>query len=115
MRQRVPTLYTDLTAGADAANALVYGTNSIPYVLKRGDIVEIIVNNDDPGKHPFHLHGHNFQVVERSEEEAGFFNGSVPYDFPAVPVKRGQASRWCAVASLGAGEIIRTIAHCQGI
>ncbi|KAH0565751.1 hypothetical protein GP486_000848 [Trichoglossum hirsutum] len=84
----VPTLFTALTTGADATNPLVYGINSNPYILKKGDVIEITVNNDDPGKHPFHLHGHNFQVVMRSEEEAGFFNSSIPYDPPEKPMRR---------------------------
>ncbi|KAH0541524.1 hypothetical protein FGG08_003999 [Glutinoglossum americanum] len=88
MKQKVPTLYTALTTGTDTTNALVYGINTNPYILKKDDVVEIIVNNDDPGKHPFHLHGHNFQVVTRSEEDGGFFNGSTPHNFPAVPMKR---------------------------
>jgi iron transport multicopper oxidase len=37
-------------------------------------VVEIVLNNDDPGKHPFHLHGHEFQVVARSDDDAGAWN-----------------------------------------
>lgn len=29
------------------------------------DVIEVIINNDDGGTHPFHLHGHNFQVISR--------------------------------------------------
>lgn len=36
--------------------------------------MEIILNNNDAGKHPFHLHGHVFQVAARSAADAGFFD-----------------------------------------
>lgn len=46
------------------------------------------MNNDDAGKHPFHLHGHNFQVVQRSEENAGHYDASNHTAFPPVPMRR---------------------------
>ncbi|KAK0705353.1 Cupredoxin [Lasiosphaeris hirsuta] len=87
---KVPTLYTALTSGETATNPTVYGEYTHPFVLDKGQIVEIIVNNIDPGKHPFHLHGHNFQAVWRSEDEAGTFQDSnVTADsFPAIPMRR---------------------------
>ena len=60
--------------------------NTNAFLLKKGEIVEIIVNNDDKGRHPFHLHGHSFQTVSRSEEAAGFYNGTGT--FPKVPMRR---------------------------
>ena len=89
-RPNVPSLYTALTAGDMATNPLVYGSHTNTHVLEKGEIVEIVVNNLDPGKHPFHLHGHNFQVVYRSEEEAGTFqdSGVKEEDFPDVPPMR---------------------------
>ena len=68
----VPTLYSVLTTGDDATNATVYGQYTNPFVLKKGDVIELILNNNDGGKHPFHLHGHNFQAVYRSPPNAGF-------------------------------------------
>ena len=82
----VPTLYTAISAGELADNATVYGVNTNPYVLKHNQIIEIVLNNNDPGRHPFHLHGHDFQLVVRSEEEAGFYVGNET--FPAVPMRR---------------------------
>ena len=82
----VPTLYTALSAGELADNTTVYGVNTNPYVLKHNQIIEIVLNNNDPGRHPFHLHGHAFQTVVRSEEEAGFYVGNET--FPAVPMRR---------------------------
>ena len=88
--QKVPTLYTALTTREFATNPLVYGVNSNSFVLNHMDVVEIILNNNDPGKHPFHLHGHNFQLVHRSEDDAGAFDSSsVPEaNMPEVPMKR---------------------------
>jgi iron transport multicopper oxidase len=76
--------------GEYATNPLVYGTYTNPQMLKAGQVVEIIVNNNDKGKHPFHLHGHNFQVVSRSDDNAGSFNGTVGDndDTPEIPMRR---------------------------
>ena len=48
--------------------------------------MEIILNSRDPGKHPFHLHGHNFQAIARSEPDEGPYANNVT--FPAVPMRR---------------------------
>ncbi|TQN65365.1 Iron transport multicopper oxidase fetC [Colletotrichum shisoi] len=90
---KVPSLYTALTVGAaHAADPRVYGTYTIPHVLRRNDVVEIVLNNEDDGKHPFHLHGHQFQVIHRSDEDAGAFaNGSGSGSgvaFPRYPMRR---------------------------
>lgn len=62
-------------------------------MLKKDEIVQIILNNIDPGKHPFHLHGHNFQVVWRSDDEAGTFEDSniTAADFAPIPMRRDTA------------------------
>ncbi|AAS52052.1 ADR132Wp [Eremothecium gossypii ATCC 10895] len=67
---KVPTLMTVLSAGDKATNPLVYGTNTNAHVLEHNDIVEIVINNKDTGRHPFHLHGHVFQVVARGPTAA---------------------------------------------
>lgn len=64
---KVPTLMTVLSSGEYAGDAEIYGSNTNTYVLQHNEVVEIVLNNMDPGKHPFHLHGHNFQVISRSE------------------------------------------------
>lgn len=79
-----------LSAGELATNPQVYGTYTHPFVLEKDQIVEIIVDNLDTGKHPFHLHGHAFQAVWRSEEDAGTFADSnvTSADFSPVPMRR---------------------------
>ncbi|SGZ52816.1 CIC11C00000002709 [Sungouiella intermedia] len=64
---KVPTLYTVLSSGDLATNPAIYGSNTNTFVLLHGEVVEIVLNNMDPGLHPFHLHGHTFQVISRSE------------------------------------------------
>ena len=84
----------------------MYGEFSHPFVLDHLQTVEIVVNNHgehchdlvnvkanenlDSGKHPFHLHGHNFQAIARSEEEAGDFDATnaTQTDYPTTPVRR---------------------------
>jgi iron transport multicopper oxidase len=86
---KVPTLYSALTIGDAANNATPYGVNTNSFILEKGQVVEIVLNNDDPGKHPFHLHGHNFQVVYRSGDDAGFFpDNMTESDFATVPMRR---------------------------
>lgn len=87
---KVPTLYTVLSAGDLATTAEIYGSYTRSLVLEKGQVVQIVVDNDDTGKHPFHLHGHNVQVVWRSEEDAGFFADSnvTESDFPQIPMRR---------------------------
>ncbi|KAL8916107.1 MAG: hypothetical protein Q9208_008703 [Pyrenodesmia sp. 3 TL-2023] len=86
VRPKVPTLYSALTAGPEASNPAIYGANTIPFVLQKNEVVEIVLNSMDPGKHPFHLHGHAFQTVVRSQEEAGVYVGNET--FPEFPMRR---------------------------
>lgn len=83
---KVPTLYSVLSSGDLATNPQVYGVNSNSFVLDYGQTVEIILNNYDTGKHPFHLHGHSFQVVARSDDDGGPYANNVT--FPSTPMRR---------------------------
>ncbi|ROT37827.1 iron transport multicopper oxidase FET3 [Sodiomyces alkalinus F11] len=86
---KVPSLYSALTVGPDhAANPRVYGTNTIPHVLSHNAVIQIVLNNGDDGDHPFHLHGHNFQVIHRSPPDAGVFIEDEGISFPPVPMRR---------------------------
>lgn len=100
---KVPTLTTALTSGKFGKDPRIYGDNINSYVFEKGEIIEIVLNNYDTGKHPFHLHGHNFQVVQKSpafHEDEDFpdedqdkmtvpYNESAPLmDFPLHPVTR---------------------------
>ncbi|KAM6477817.1 Cupredoxin [Trichoderma sp. SZMC 28011] len=95
-KPKVPSLYTAMSTGDLADNAAVYGEFTHPFVLKKGEIVQIVVNNLDSGRHPFHLHGHAFQAIHRSEEEAGTFEdeGVSESDYPSVPMRRDTLVIW---------------------
>lgn len=84
---KVPTLYTVLSGGELATNEQIYGTYTNTFVLHKDEIVQIVLNNLDDGRHPFHLHGHQFQVLHRSEEDDGEFE-EAEVEFPAVPMRR---------------------------
>jgi iron transport multicopper oxidase len=77
-----------MSSGADAVNPAIYGEYTHPFVLDQDQIVEIVVNNHDVGKHPFHLHGHNFQAIWRSDENAGDYDPTTNISFPAIPMRR---------------------------
>lgn len=92
---KVPTLYTVMSSGSLATNAAIYGSNTNTFVLQHNEVVEIVVNNMDPGLHPFHLHGHTFQVISRSEgtdddDNPQVYNSldSLHTKFPARPMMR---------------------------
>ena len=92
---KVPTLYSVLSSGEHATNPAIYGSNTNTFVLQDGEIVEIVVNNMDPGLHPFHLHGHTFQLISRSEgtdddENPQIYNALNPHhtNFPEHPLVR---------------------------
>ncbi|KAJ5098279.1 hypothetical protein N7532_005280 [Penicillium argentinense] len=96
---KVPALYTVLSSGNYSTDATIYGEYTQPTVLKKNQVVEIILNNGDTGSHPFHLHGHNFQLVDRAPGYGEHFydyldGGPVAYDasnhgdFPQYPMRR---------------------------
>ncbi|TDZ34291.1 Iron transport multicopper oxidase FET3 [Colletotrichum spinosum] len=93
---KVPSLYTALTAGDLAENPQVYGAYTHSFVLKKNQIVQIVVNNLDTGRHPFHLHGHHFQALYRGKESSGTFENAnvTSVDFPQVPMRRDTLVIW---------------------
>lgn len=85
---KVPTLYSVLTSGPMATNPSIYGRDTNSFVLGHNEVIELVLNNNDPGKHPFHLHGHTFQTVVRSDNDAGYYDPSNHTAFPQVPMRR---------------------------
>ncbi|KAI8079499.1 multicopper oxidase-domain-containing protein [Gilbertella persicaria] len=63
----VPSLHTVLSIGDLANNTLVYGPQSQVSIFPLHQVVELVINNLDDGIHPFHLHGHVFQVIGRGQ------------------------------------------------
>ena len=104
---KVPSLYSVLSAPSNdvAADAAIYGDYTHAVVLAHNDVVQIVVDNNDTGTHPFHLHGHNFQLLDRAPAYGPDFYsfvdaddaGPVNYDpqnhnpFPQFPARRDAA------------------------
>ncbi|KAG5721430.1 Iron transport multicopper oxidase fio1 [Termitomyces sp. T112] len=61
----VPAIFSELTLGENSTVAMAYGPTS--FVLDHLDVIDIVIKNGDAGKHPFHLHGHKYQIVNRAE------------------------------------------------
>ncbi|KAI6021056.1 Fet3 ferroxidase [Pisolithus marmoratus] len=59
----VPAIMSELSLGSNATVQKAYGPYS--FVLDHLDVVDIVVKNLDTNHHPFHLHGHKFQIVNR--------------------------------------------------
>lgn len=70
--QTVPTLYTALSVGEANRDPRVYGQVN-PFILDIGDVVQIVINNNDTGIHPYHLHGHQFQILDLPPKDAGIW------------------------------------------
>lgn len=97
---KVPTLYTVLSSGNQSNDQIIYGEFTHATVLEKGQVVQIVLNNNDTGTHPFHLHGHNFQMLDRQPSYGPEFykykNASAPlaFDpsnhtaFPQYPARR---------------------------
>lgn len=112
---KVPTLYTVMSAGELATNPLIYGEFTHPYVLSKGEVVEIILNNADSGVHPFHLHGHVFQVLYRSpaydDDDITYYDpNSDDIVFPKYPMRRDTVN-----ANPNGNFVIRFVADNPGV
>ena len=61
-----------------------------PFIVSYGDVVDIVVNNHDFVAHPFHLHGHHFQVLSRAATGTGDWPGAALADdkYNSVPPRR---------------------------
>ncbi|KAJ3406570.1 ferroxidase fet3 [Chytridiales sp. JEL 0842] len=93
----VPPLFSAISLDASTVETPeAYGRYTHPLVIPSTTqntttttlipVVEIILINDDPGNHPFHLHGHTFQILHKSTEP---YDPSVPLPtFPENPVRR---------------------------
>ncbi|KAI8953476.1 Cupredoxin [Xylaria longipes] len=83
--QRVPTLYSVLSLGGNSTEISAYGQVSA-FTIGYGEVLEIIINNHDDAIHPFHLHGHQFQIIERPRSNAG--NWTRTGVVPDIPIRR---------------------------
>ncbi|KAK4153229.1 multicopper oxidase [Chaetomidium leptoderma] len=72
--QQVPTLYSAATTGDNNTDPTIYGQVN-PFIVDYGNTVQIVVNNIDAASHPFHLHGHHFQILDRPSSGTGSWPG----------------------------------------
>ncbi|WVR04611.1 hypothetical protein IAU60_001622 [Kwoniella sp. DSM 27419] len=63
---KTPSVFTALTMGNDAFRSDVYGRMTNAYTYPHMANIQLTVYNWDAGPHPFHFHGHEFQVVQKS-------------------------------------------------
>lgn len=106
--QDVPTLYTVVTTGDSNTNPIVYGQVN-PQIVEKGAIVELVLNNLDVALHPFHLHGHQFQVIERPLSGAGTWPGTT------TPSSANPASRDTVTVYGDSYVVIRFVADNPGV
>lgn len=88
----MPTLYTALSLNSTYdVNPIVYSETN-PFIIKSGEVVEIVVNNINGNLHPWHTHGHSFQVIERTlpKQNGGIWPGTyyTLNNYTANPVVR---------------------------
>jgi len=99
-----PAMFTALTTGPECTNPAVYGNVSNTFILPHLHMIWLVINNGDEGGHPctipinlistvlnffvVHLHGHSFQVLYRSKDNAGFFQLDNIPEFPMNPMRR---------------------------
>lgn len=121
-KPKVPTLYTVKSSGDLATDETIYGDYTHSIVLEKNEVVEVIVNNQDTGTHPFHLHGHNFQLLDRypgygasfydydAGTEFATFDAENHTTFPTYPARRDTF-----VLPPGGYYVIRFIADNPGV
>lgn len=83
--QKVPALYSAASLGENNTQTEAYGPIGA-FVVEYGEVLEIVINNHNGAIHPFHLHGHQFQVLTRPESNAGNWSADVAIN--DVPPRR---------------------------
>ncbi|KAG0147254.1 hypothetical protein CROQUDRAFT_43212 [Cronartium quercuum f. sp. fusiforme G11] len=65
---QTPTLMTVESVQQDMLfNPRIYGPQTNAHILQYMEVIDLLVTNLDSGGHPFHLHGHKFQVIDRRQ------------------------------------------------
>ncbi|KAJ7698040.1 Cupredoxin, partial [Mycena rosella] len=82
-----PTLPTLLKIINGATVASDFNTSEHTFILKQGEVVELEIHGSDLGiTHPFHLHGHAFDIVKSA---SGPFNYVNPPRRDVIAVEQG--------------------------
>lgn len=101
LNQKVPSFYSAITTGHQSSDPEIYGQVN-PIVLKHGEIVEIVINNLNTNLHPWHMHGRQFQFLDRPDPGYGVFNGTFRPGYPhSAPIRRDtvmlQDNSWAVI------------------
>jgi iron transport multicopper oxidase len=111
---KVPTLYTVMSSGDLATNDAIYGEFTHTFVLQHNEVIQLVLNNNDGGSHPFHLHGHTFQVINRSpaydDDNPTSWDRNNHTAFPATPMRRDTV-----VAQPNGNFVLRFVADNPGV
>lgn len=109
---KIPTLLTVLSAPESLKkDARIYGSNTNTFILNKGDIIEIVLNNEDDNKHPMHMHGHQFQVVARSPA----FEDPVHYEPGTVELPENPLVRDTVYVDGNGYAVLRFVANNPGV
>ncbi|KAG6829746.1 hypothetical protein H0H92_003622 [Tricholoma furcatifolium] len=106
----VPAVLSEFTLGDNATVAGAYGPTT--FVLDHLDVVDIVIKNADTGKHPFHLHGHKYQIVGRS---ANYSSDDPTQNPPLVQVQSNPIRRDTVQIPSGSSVTLRVIADNPGV
>ncbi|KAI1438412.1 Cupredoxin [Xylaria sp. CBS 124048] len=85
--QKVPTLYSVASLGENNTEVEAYGQVGA-FTVGYGEVLEIVINNKDSAIHPFHLHGHQFQIIERPKSNKGSWSPTAARLIPSTPIRR---------------------------
>ncbi|ODO09662.1 hypothetical protein I350_01875 [Cryptococcus amylolentus CBS 6273] len=93
--QEPPTasIFTALTMGNNSFNPAIYGAQTHALTYPHMSNIQLTVFNWDSGPHPFHFHGHEFQVVQKSfdvtsDDEEENPNGGEVTEGQSNPMRR---------------------------
>jgi iron transport multicopper oxidase len=64
-----------ILAAVITSNADAYSPTTIQ--LNKGDIIDLVINNQNPVTHPMHLHGHHSWIIGVGLTNDGYSNGTV--------------------------------------
>ncbi|GAA5939105.1 uncharacterized protein JCM15063_004427 [Sporobolomyces koalae] len=65
---KTPSLMSMLSMGEDAMDVSIYGQQTAAQVLSAHEVVDLMIINFDGNGHPFHLHGHKFQITRVAQD-----------------------------------------------
>ncbi|KAI0514481.1 Cupredoxin [Xylaria bambusicola] len=105
--QKVPTLYSVVSLGANNTQVAAYGQVGA-FTIGYNEVLEIVINNHDTAIHPFHLHGHQFQIIGRPKSDGGVWKGNKVV--PATPARRDTVAVFA-----NSHVVLRIIANNPGV